>query len=91
MRVAELDLADSALLSIPCELDTRGRAPPAVLIEELESGELRIVPAEQVRDRIRDIGRRVVGEQPEALPILAEAIPAASRPAGSPGSERWTR
>ena len=86
MRVAELDLADSALLLIPCELDTRGRAPgAAVLIEDLESGELRIVPAEQVRDRIRDIGRRVVGEQPEAWPILAEAIPAASRPAGSPG------
>jgi len=92
MRVAELDLADSALLLIPCELDTRGRAPgAAVLIEDLESGELRIVPAEQVRDRIRDIERRVVGGQPEASPILAEAILAASRPAGSPGSERWTR
>ena len=37
MRVAEFDLADSVLLLIPCELDTRGRAPgAAVLIEELE-------------------------------------------------------
>jgi hypothetical protein len=33
------------------------------------------MPTDQVRDRIRDIGRRVVGEHAEALKILAEHDP----------------
>ena len=51
-------VGNSNVVSIPRELETRGFAPGTpVLIEELESGELRIMPTEQVRDRIRDIGR----------------------------------
>jgi hypothetical protein len=33
------------------------------------------MPTEQVRDRIRGIGKRVVDEHPEALQILAEHDP----------------
>ena len=47
----------------------------SVLVEELKGGELRIMPTEQVRDRIRDIGQRVVDEHAEALQILAEHNP----------------
>lgn len=43
-----------------------------MLVEELEGGELRIMPTEEVRDRIRGVGRRVVGDHAEALRILAE-------------------
>lgn len=69
-------VGNSNVVSIPRELEARGFAPGTpVLIEELESGELRIMPTDQVRDRIRDIGRRVVGEHSEALKILAEHDP----------------
>ncbi len=49
-----------------------------MLIERLDSGELRILPTEQVRERIRDVGRRVVAEHPEALEILATHDPDAA-------------
>jgi hypothetical protein len=39
----------------------------SVLIEELEGGELRIRPAEQVSRRIRGIGRRVASEHSESI------------------------
>jgi antitoxin component of MazEF toxin-antitoxin module len=69
-------VGNSNVVSIPRELEARGYAPgTSVLIEQLEGGELRIMPAEQVRDRIRDIGRRVVEEHQEALTILAEHDP----------------
>jgi antitoxin component of MazEF toxin-antitoxin module len=69
-------VGNSNVVSIPRELETRGFAPgTSVLVEELESGELRIIPAEQVRDRIRGIGRRLVGEHAEALKILADHDP----------------
>jgi hypothetical protein len=35
-----------------------------VLVEELDGGELRIMPTEQVRERIRTIGEGVVAEHP---------------------------
>lgn len=70
-------VGNSNVVSIPRELETRGFAPgTSVLVEELETGELRIIPTEQVRARIRDIGRRLVGEHAEALKILAEHDPA---------------
>lgn len=57
-------------------LESRGYAPgTSVLIEELEGGELRIVPTDQIRERIRDIGKRVVADRAEALKILVEHDP----------------
>ena len=38
------------------------------------------MPAEQVRERIRDVGARVVSEHAEALKILAEHDPDAEHP-----------
>ena len=69
-------VGNSNVVSIPRELETRGYAPgTSVLVEELEGGELRLMPTEQVRDRIRGVGRRVVDEHAEALKILAEHDP----------------
>jgi antitoxin component of MazEF toxin-antitoxin module len=69
-------VGNSNVVSIPRELEARGYAPgTSVLLEELESGELRIMPTEQVRKRIRGIGKRVVDEHAEALQILAEHDP----------------
>lgn len=65
-----------SVVPLPRELEAHGYAPDtSVLVEEVESGELRIIPTEQVRDRIRGIGRRVVDEHTEALRILAEHDP----------------
>jgi antitoxin component of MazEF toxin-antitoxin module len=69
-------VGNSNVVSIPREFEARGFSPGTpVLVEALESGELRIMPTDQVRDRIRDIGRRVVSEHGEALNILAEHDP----------------
>lgn len=69
-------VGNSNVVSIPRELEARGYAPgTSVLVEELDSGELRIMPTEHVRERIRGIGRRVVAEHPHALRILAEHDP----------------
>lgn len=69
-------VGNSNVVSIPREFEARGYAAgTSVLVEELEGGELRIMPTEQVRDRIRGIGRRVVAEHAEALQILAEHDP----------------
>lgn len=63
-------------MSIPRELESRGYVPgTSVLIEEVEGGTLRIVPTDQVRERIRDVGQRVVAEHGEALKILADHDP----------------
>jgi len=68
-------VGNSNVVSLPRELETRGYAPgTSVLVEELE-GELRIMPTDQVRDRIRGVGQRVVAQHAEALNILAEHDP----------------
>lgn len=73
-------VGNSNVVSIPRELEARGYAPgTSVLVEELEGGELRIMPTEQVRERIRAVGQRVVSEHGEALKILAEHDPAAGK------------
>jgi antitoxin component of MazEF toxin-antitoxin module len=69
-------VGNSNVVSIPREFEARGYAPgTSVLVEELDGGELRILPTEQLRERIRTIGERVVAEHPEALRILAEHDP----------------
>lgn len=74
-------VGNSNVVSIPRELETHGYAPgSSVLIEELPGGELRIMPTDQVRERIRGVGRRLVGEHQEALQILADHDPDANTP-----------
>lgn len=69
-------VGNSNVVSIPRELEAHGYTPgTSVLVEELEGGELRIIPTDQLRERIRDVGRRVVSEHPDALRILAEHAP----------------
>lgn len=77
MKVVKIRrVGNSNVVSIPRELEARGYAPgTSVLVEELEGGELRIMPTEQVRDRIRAVGRRVVDEHTEALKALAKHDP----------------
>jgi hypothetical protein len=58
---------NSNVVSILRELKKSGYAPGAsVLVEELADGELRIIPTDRVRERIREVGRRVVAEHPDA-------------------------
>jgi len=74
-------VGNSNVVSIPREFEGRGYAPgSSVLIEELPNGELRIVPTDDVRERIREIGQRVVVERSEALQILADADPDSPNP-----------
>ena len=62
------------------ELEKSGYTPgSSVLVEELADGELRILPTEHVRERIRDVGLRVESEHPEALEILANHDPESER------------
>lgn len=73
-------VGNSNVVSIPRELEAHGYAPgTSVLVEELDGGELRILPTEQLRERIRTVGERVVAEHPEALKILAEHDPDSER------------
>jgi antitoxin component of MazEF toxin-antitoxin module len=66
-------VGNSNVVSIPREFEARGYTPgSSVLVEELPNGELRIVPTATVRERIREIGQRLVAEHSEALQILAD-------------------
>ena len=72
-------VGNSNVVSIPREFEASGFTPGAsVLVEELPGGELRILPTEKVRERIRDIGRRMVADHQEALQILADHDPDAN-------------
>jgi antitoxin component of MazEF toxin-antitoxin module len=69
-------VGNSNVVSIPREFETSGYTPGAsVLIDELADGELRILPTDRVRDRVRQIADRVVDEHPEAMEILASHDP----------------
>jgi antitoxin component of MazEF toxin-antitoxin module len=73
-------VGNSNVISIPREFEANGYAPGAsVLVEELAGGELRIMSTEKVRERIRDIGARLVAEHGEALEILANHDPDAPK------------
>jgi hypothetical protein len=81
MRIVKVRrVGNSNVVSIPREFEAQGFTPGAsVLLEEMPGGELRILPTEQVRERIRGIGRRVVADHREALQILADHDPDAKR------------
>ncbi len=66
-------VGNSNVISLPRELERLGYAAGAsVVVEELAGGALRIVPADRVRQFIRDAVEQVVAEDQEALSILAE-------------------
>lgn len=69
-------VGNSNVVSIPREFEASGYTPGAeVLVEELADGELRILPADRVRERVRQAADRVVREHPEAMDILANYDP----------------
>jgi antitoxin component of MazEF toxin-antitoxin module len=71
-------VGNSNVVSLPREFEGRGYLPGAsVLVEELPEGGLRLMPTDQVRDRIGGVGR-LVAEHQEALRILAEHDPDAA-------------
>jgi antitoxin component of MazEF toxin-antitoxin module len=69
-------VGNSNVVSIPREFEASGYTPgTSVLVEELGDGELRILPVDKVRERVREIADRVVAEHPEAMEILATHNP----------------
>jgi hypothetical protein len=46
-----------------------------VLVDELDDGELRILPVDRVHERVHQIAERIVNEHPEAMEILANYAP----------------
>lgn len=73
-------VGNSNVISLPREFEAHGYAPGAsVLVEELEGGELRVMSTEKVRERIREVGERLVAEHGEALEILANHDPDAPK------------
>jgi antitoxin component of MazEF toxin-antitoxin module len=81
MRVLKVRrVGNSNVIAIPRELERLGYRPGAsVVVDEQGDGSLRIVPAEQLRDLIRQAGRQVVAEDREALDILAKHDQASGR------------
>jgi antitoxin component of MazEF toxin-antitoxin module len=64
-------VGNSNVVSIPREFEASGYAPgETVLIEELADGELRMLPTDRVRERVRQVAARVVADHSEALEIL---------------------
>ncbi len=69
-------VGNSNVVSIPREFESAGYTPgSSVLMEDLGGGELRILPTDRVRERLRGIADRIVGEHPEAMEILANHDP----------------
>jgi antitoxin component of MazEF toxin-antitoxin module len=70
-------VGNSNVVSIPREFEASGYTPgSSVLVEDVGGGELRILPTDRVRERVRGIADRIVGEHPEAMEILANHDPA---------------
>lgn len=69
-------VGNSNVVSIPREFEASGYVPgSSVLVEDLGDGELRILPTDRVRERVRQIATRVVSEHAEAMELLANHDP----------------
>ncbi len=65
-------VGNSNVVSIPREFEASGYTPgSSVLVADLGGGELRILPTDRVRERVRQIATKVASEHPEAMEILA--------------------
>ena len=69
MRIVQIRrIGDNNVVPIPKEFEARGYVPGSlVIVEELPRGELRILPPDQTKERVRDVGRHIVAEHGEAL------------------------
>jgi antitoxin component of MazEF toxin-antitoxin module len=66
-------VGNSNVVSLPKALEASGYTPGSeVVIEELAGGELRILPTDEVRARIRASGERMADEHAGAIRMLAE-------------------
>ena len=66
-------VGNSKVLSLPRELERAGFVDGAqIVIQELPSGEVRLLPADHMREMVRDYGRRVVADNRRALDIMAD-------------------
>ena len=66
-------VGNSNVVSIPREHESLGfKAEAQVLVTALPSGELRVLPVANVRQMIREYGRRVIAEDRPALQILED-------------------
>ena len=66
-------VGNSNVVTLPHELEERGYVPgQSVFVEELPSGEVRLIPTSHVREVIRRAGLRVQLEDQEVLQILAK-------------------
>jgi len=62
------------VISIPPELERIGFVDGArVVVQELPSGEVRVIPADRMQPMIREYGQRVVKKNRRSLDILGEA------------------
>jgi antitoxin component of MazEF toxin-antitoxin module len=69
-------VGNSNVVSIPREFEASGYTPgSSVLVEDVGGGELRILPTDRVRERVRGVAERIVGEHSEAMDILANHDP----------------
>jgi len=82
MRIVKVRrVGNSNVVSIPREFEAKGfTAGSTVLLEELPNGELRILPTENIREQLRDVGRRIVDDRRTAPQILADYDPNAEPP-----------
>jgi antitoxin component of MazEF toxin-antitoxin module len=65
-------VGNSNVVTLPHELEAAGYAAgTSVVVEQTVTGEVLLVPENRVRDRIRELGRRVIQEDREALELLA--------------------
>jgi len=66
-------VGNSKVVSLPRELERVGFVDGAqVVIQELPSGEVRLLPVDRMRVMVREYGQRVVAENRTALDILAD-------------------
>jgi antitoxin component of MazEF toxin-antitoxin module len=66
-------VGNSNVVSLPHELESQGfTAGTMVMVHQLPTGEVRIVPADRVHMSIREVGRNIVDENREALDMLAD-------------------
>lgn len=64
-------VGNSNVVTLPQEYEAAGYTPgTSVVVEQTPTGEILVVPESRVRERVREIGRRVIDEHREALDLL---------------------
>ena len=64
-------VGNSNVVTLPHQLEGAGYTlGTSVVIEQVPTGELILMPEDRVRARIREIGHRVIAEHREALDLL---------------------